>query len=192
MAWVIATVLSFLSLCIVFVSFLFILHKKSSLLSASGSTPASAPSQKPALPVSKTPINLSMFDEICKKEGVEGKIDFQPLSEEENAEIKELFRKQKSLPSKMLKLHPPLKIAYTDVRNEETVRDIIPYRIIGSIDVDESDGTKEYNFFIEAYCLLRNQERSFHNNGISGAWYQGRESNLGDYLINLYRQCKSP
>jgi hypothetical protein len=186
MSWVIVTLITFLGTCIVFVSFLFILHKKHSLTFASPATPA-----KSTLPISKTPINLSMFDSICKKEGVNGKIDFQPLSDEENTEITELFRKQKPLTPKLLKLHPPIKIAYTDVKNEETVRDIVPHRIIGSVDLDESDGTKEYNFFIEAYCLLRNQERSFHNNGISGAWYQGRESNLGDYLLNLYRQCKN-
>jgi hypothetical protein len=185
MAWVIATVMSFLSLCIVFISFLFIFHKKSSFAGASAS------SQKHTLPVSKTPINLSMFDRICKTDGIDGKIDFQPLSEEDNTTIKELFRLRKTLTPKLLKQHPPIKVVYTDVRNEETVRDIIPYRIIGSIDVDESAGTKEYNFFIEAYCLLRNQERSFHNNGISGAWYQGRENNLGDYLMGLYQQCKS-
>jgi hypothetical protein len=165
----------------VFICFLFIFHKKTALASAPG---------KSKLPVSKTPVNLSMFDSICKKEGVNGKIDFRTLSEEEDAEIKELFRKQKPLTSKLLKQHPPLKIAYTDVKGEETTRDIIPSRIIGSVDIDESDGNKEYNFFIEAYCLLRNQERSFHNNGISGAWFQGRENNVGDYLLNLYRQSK--
>jgi hypothetical protein len=174
----------------VFISFLYIFHKKSSLTS-SAPTSASAPPEKVKLPVSETPIDLSMFDEICKNEGVDGKIDYQPLSEDDDAAIKELFRKQKTLTSKLLKQYPPVKIAYTDVRNEETVRDIIPRRIIGSVDLDESDGTKEYNFYIEAYCLLRNQERSFHSNGISGAWYQGRESNFGDYLLNLYRQCKS-
>jgi hypothetical protein len=183
MAWVIATVMSFFFFFFVFVSFLYIFHKKSSLASTSGG--------KPKLPASKTPINLSMFDSICKKEGVNGKIDFQPLSDEENAEIKELLRMQKTLTPKLLKLHPPIRIAYTDVKNEETVRDIVPHRIVGSVDVDETDGSKEYNFFIEAYCLLRNQERSFHVNGISAAWYQGRENNFGDYLIGLYRACKS-
>jgi hypothetical protein len=185
MSWVIATILTFFGTCIVFLCFLFIFHKKSSLASA-----VPAPPEKSKLPVSETEIDLSMFDAVCKKEGVNGKIDFKTLSEEEDNEIKELFRKQKTLPSKLLKLHPPVKIAYTDVKNEETVRDIVPYRIIGSVDLDESDGTKEYNFFIEAYCLLRNQERSFHTNGISGAWFQGSENNLGDYLLNLYQQSK--
>jgi hypothetical protein len=58
MSWVIVTIITFLGTCIVFVSFLFILHKKHSLTFASPATP------KKALPDSKTPIDLSMFDTI--------------------------------------------------------------------------------------------------------------------------------
>jgi hypothetical protein len=130
-----------------------------------------------------------MFDEICKNEGVDGKIDFQPLSEDDNNEIiKFLFSEKKPLTQELLKRNPPVRIVYLDHKDEKTIRDIIPFRIIGSVDVDEEKGTKEYDFYIEAYCLLRNQERSFHTNGISAAWHQGRENNLGDYLAALYRK----
>jgi hypothetical protein len=175
MFWVIAAVVIFVVIGVCF--FILILRKSLS---------DSAPRHNKAFPVSKTPINFSAFEPICKKVG---KIDFSPLTEVDNMEIKTLLSQQKPLPPKLLKRYPPIRIVYTDFKDEKTVRDMIPNRVIGSIDVDHDTGAKEYDFYIEAYCLLRKQERSFHKNGISAAWYHGREINLGDHLAALYRQC---
>jgi hypothetical protein len=139
------------------------------------------------IPVSETPISLSAFDEICLKEGDDGTVDFKPISEDDNIMIKALFGRQRPITRELLRRNPIVRIAYTDNKGEKTVRDIMPYRVVGSV-VLNTDGTKEYDFYIEAYCLYRNQERSFHTNGISAAWYRGLEINLGDYLANLYRK----
>jgi hypothetical protein len=193
MVWVIVAILVF-----VVISFVFVIFYKS--ISSAGASShdreeptasASKTSPKgPKIPVSKTPIDLSVFDQICKDEGKDGKVDFMPLSEEDNTTIIDLLSQKKPLPSDLLKRCSPIKIVYLDHRGEKSVRDIIPHRIIGSVDIDEEKGAKEYDFYIEAYCLLRNGERSFHVNGISAAWFQNRENNLGNYLAALYRQCK--
>jgi hypothetical protein len=149
----------------------------------------STPSKDQTVPVSKTPIDLSMFDRICKKDGDNGKIDFWPLSEADNSLIKDTLSQLEPLSPELLKRIPPVKIAYVDSKDINTIREIIPFRVVGSVD-HHKDGTNEYDFYIEAYCLLRNEERSFHANGISAAWYQGREINLGDYLADLYRKWK--
>jgi hypothetical protein len=174
MHWVIAAVLILLLICI----FIILLKKLRS---------GSAPSKD--LPVSKRSIDLSVFDKICKKDGDNGKIDFLSLSESDNSSIKDLLSQMEPLTPELLRRNPPITIAYSDTKDEKTTRDIIPYRVIGSVDYND-DGTKEYDFYIEAYCLLRNDERSFHTNGISAAWLQGKEINLGDYLAELYRQSK--
>jgi hypothetical protein len=179
MFWVFFAIFVFVAISICF--FVLLLKK-----SSSAPVSASAPDGDKAFPVSKKPINFSAFDPICKKVG---KIDFAPLSEEDNTEIKTLLSEQKPIPPILLKRNPPIKIAYTDFKGEKTIRDMIPNRIIGSIDVDHDTGIKEYDFYIEAYCLLRKQERSFHINGISAAWYHGRQINLGDHLATLYQQC---
>jgi hypothetical protein len=172
--WVGAGIIIISVICLCFIFF-----KKTS--SVSGSP------KNQTVPKSKTPIDLSVFDKICKKEGVNGKVDFEPIPIDDNNTIKALIGEQKPLTPELLKRNPPVKIVYTDTKEDKTVRDIIPFRIVGSIDQDK-DGTKEYDFYIEAYCLLRNQERSFHTNGISAAYYKGRENNLGDYLVALYRK----
>jgi hypothetical protein len=136
---------------------------------------------------SDTPIDLSVFDKICKEEGDDGKIDFQPVSEDDKIMMSALFSKERPLTRDLIRRNPCFKIAYTDNKGEKTARDIIPHRIVGYV-IENKDGTKEYDFYIEAFCLLRNQERSFHTNGISAAWLQGREINLGDYLATLYRK----
>jgi hypothetical protein len=181
MVWVIAAIFIFVAIGIVFVLF------SRKITSANAS---SHDRKNQRIPVSKTPIDLSVFDQICKDEGKDGKVDFGPLFEDDSQIIKDLFSQQRPLPSDLLKRYSPIKIVYSDHRGEKTVRDIIPYRVIGSVDIDEEKGTKEYDFYIEAYCLLRNSERSFHINGISAAWFQGRENNLGNYLAALYRKCK--
>jgi hypothetical protein len=183
MAWVIGAILVF-----VVISFVFVLLYKS----ISSANLSSHDKEDPKIPKSGTQIDLSVFDKICKNEGEDGKIDFNPLSEEEKTTIMVLLNQQKPLPPNLLKQHPPLKVVYADHRGEKSVRDIIPHRVIGSVDIDEEKGTKEYDFYIEAYCLLRNAERSFHVNGISAAWFQNRENNLGNYLATLYRQYKQP
>jgi hypothetical protein len=180
MAWVIAAILIFMV-----ISFVFVLLYKS----ISSTALSSHDHEDPKIPKSRTSIDLSVFDQICKNEGKDGKVDFNPLSEEDNTMIKDLLSQQKPLPPDLLKRTSPIKIVYSAQGGEKTIREIIPHRVIGSVDVDE-DGTKEYDFYIEAYCLLRNNERSFHTNGISAAWFQGRENNLGNYLATLYRQCR--
>jgi hypothetical protein len=173
MIWVIAGVIILSVICLFFIFF----RKTSSV---------SAPSGNQTAPDSKTPINLSAFDKICKKEE-SGGVDFEPISKDDYDTIKALIDEQRPLTPDLLKRNPPVKIVYTDTKEDKTVRDIIPYRVVGSIEHTE-DGTKEYDFYIEAHCLLRNQERSFHTNGITGAWFQGREINLGDYLATLYHK----
>jgi hypothetical protein len=135
---------------------------------------------------SKTPISLSAFDKICKK-SEDGGVDFEPISKDDYDTIKALVDEGRPLTPDLLKRNPPVKILYVDTKEEKTIREIILYRIVGSIDQNK-DGTKEYDFNIEAHCLLRNGERSFHTNGISAAWFQGREINLGDYLADLYHK----
>jgi hypothetical protein len=192
MGWIIAAVLIFVTISFVFVIFYrsFSARAISSQEQDDPMVPESETTKKDSkVPVSKTLIDLSAFDKICKSEE-SGKVDFGPLSEEDNAIIKDLLSQQKQLPPNLLKRCSPIKIVYADHRGEKSVRNIIPHRVIGSIDVDEEKGTKEYDFYIEAYCLLRNSERSFHANGISAAWFGGRENNLGSYLAALYRRCK--
>jgi hypothetical protein len=139
------------------------------------------------IPVSETPISLSAFDDICLKEGDDGMVDFKPISEDDNIMIKALFSRGRPLTRELLRRNPIIRIAYTDNKGEKTVRDMMPHRIVGSV-ILNTDGTKEYDFYIEAFCLYRNQERSFHTNGISAAWYRGLEINLGDHLASLYRK----
>jgi hypothetical protein len=141
------------------------------------------------IPVSGTPIDLSVFDEICEKEGDDGRVDFSPISEDDSIMIKALFSRERRLTRELLKRNPIVRIVYTDNKGEKTVRDMMPYRVVGSV-LQNTDGTKEYDFYIEAFCLYRNQERSFHTNGISAAWSHGREINLGDYLASLFRKTK--
>jgi hypothetical protein len=191
MGWVIAAIIIFVA-----ISFVFVIFYRS--ISSTAASPddrdeptvsESKTSHKDSkIPVSKTPIDLSVFDKICEDEK-DGKVDYTPISEEAKTIISDLLGQQKSLPPNLLKQYSPIKIVYADHRGEKSVRDIIPNRVIGSVDVNE-EGTKEYDFYIEAYCLLRKGERSFHVNGISAAWVQGRESNLGNYLATLYKQCK--
>jgi hypothetical protein len=191
MGWVIAAIVIFIAISFVFVIFYRSISSATASSDDKEDSTASEPktSQKgPKIPVSKTPIDLSVFDKICKEEE-DGKVDYTPLSEEAKTIITDLLNQQKPLPPNLLKQYSPIKIVYLDHRGEKSVRDIIPNRVIGSVDVDE-EGTKEYDFYIEAYCLLRKGERSFHVNGISAAWVQGRESNLGNYLAALYKQCK--
>ncbi|MDR0474846.1 MAG: hypothetical protein LBH43_14375 [Treponema sp.] len=140
-------------------------------------------------PVSNTPIDLSAFDKLCrKKDGSSEQVFIEPLTKEADLMIQSLFKQHKTLPPELLKKNPPVKIVYTDNKDVKSIREIIPYRIVASVDIDQETGTKEYDIYIEAYCLLRNQERSFHTNGISAAWFQGREINLGNYLASLYRK----
>jgi hypothetical protein len=174
MIWVIIGVILLSIVCLFFIFF----RKTSSV--------PTSPGNQTVLD-SKTPINLSAFDKICKNEGVNGSVDFVPISKNDYDEIKALVDEQKPVTPDLLKRNPPVKIAYVDTKEEKTIRDIIPYRIVGSIDQNK-DGTKEYDFNIEAHCLLRNGERSFHTNGISAAWFQGSEINLGDYLAALYHK----
>jgi hypothetical protein len=173
---VIAAVLFILTVCF----FIIFLRSMSS---------GSASSKDKTVPTSKTPIDLSVFDKICRKEGDNGKIDFWPLPESDNSLIKDMLSQLEPLTPELLKRIPSVKIAYLDSKDIETIRDIIPYRVVGSIDYHK-DGPNEYDFYIEAYCLLRNEERSFHVNGISAAWHRGSEINLGDYLADLYRKSK--
>jgi hypothetical protein len=191
MVWIIAAIIIFIAISFVFVIF----YRSISSAGASShdredqTVSESKTSQKdPKIPVSKTPIDLSVFDKICEDEK-DGKVDYTPISEEAKAIITDLLNQQKPLPPNLLKQYSPIKIVYADHRGEKSVRDIIPNRVIGSVDVNE-EGTKEYDFYIEAYCLLRKGERSFHVNGISAAWVQGRENNLGNYLATLYKQSK--
>jgi hypothetical protein len=149
---------------------------------------SSAPKNQKILD-SDTPINLSVFDKICREEGDDGKIDFQPVSEDDKIMMSALLSRERPLTRDLLRRNPSFKIAYTDNKGEKTARDIIPHRIVGYV-IENRDGTKEYDFYIEAFCLLRNKERSFHTNGISAAWYQGREINLGDHLATIYRKTK--
>jgi hypothetical protein len=183
--WVIAGLLFLSVIC-----FFFFFFKKNPSASAprkKQKTPVSNKSQK--IPATGTPIDLSVFDKICVEDGDDGKIDFEPISEDDKIMISALFSKQRPLTPELLKRNSSFRIVYTDNKGEKTVRDVIPHRIVGSI-LRNKDGTKEYDFYIEAFCLLRNQERSFHTNGISAAWYKGSEINLGDYLASLYRKYK--
>jgi hypothetical protein len=179
MEWVIWAIVVILILVVVCFFFFFFRRPSS----------ASEPGKSQKVPASDTQINLSVFDRICKEEGDDGKIDFQPISEDDKIMMSALFSKERPLTRDLLRRNPSFKIAYTDNKGEKTARDIIPHRIVGYV-IENKDGTKEYDFYIAAFCLLRNQERSFHTNGISAAWHQGREINLGDYLATLYRKTK--
>jgi hypothetical protein len=177
--WIIVVLLVLLLTC-----FFFFFFKRNSSASAPNKNHKN---QKAA--ASNTPIDLSVFDKICEEEGDDGKIDFQPISEDDKIMISALFSRERPLTRDLIKRNPSFKIAYTDNKGEKTVRDIIPHRIVGYV-IECKNGTKEYDFYLEAFCLLWNQERSFHTNGISAAWYQGREINLGDHLATLYRKTK--
>ena len=164
------------------ICFFFIFFKRGPI------TPEEREASKQAAVSKKTPnkgIDLSAFDEICEKDG---EVDFWPLPGNDYQSIKELLDADQPISPALLSRNKPIKIAYTDNKHVKTIRDIIPFRIIGSI--DKAGGTTEYDFYVEAFCLLRNGERSFHTNGISAAWVNGKESNLGDYLADLYDKSK--
>jgi predicted DNA-binding transcriptional regulator YafY len=146
-------------------------------------------SKKRSVPASNTAIELSALDEICRSTETDKNIDFFFLSDSEYKNICDTLGEEKILTLSILHRHHPIKIVYSDIKGHETVRDIIPYRINGYI-AQNDDGTKDYDFFIEAFCLLRNEERSFHTNGITAAWNHGHEINLGDYLADLCRNTK--
>jgi hypothetical protein len=179
MDWGIAIIVVVVILLIVFLLFFFFRRASSS----------SAPVRDQKITRSETPIDLSAFDKICLKEGDDGKIDFQPISEDDKIMMSALFSRERPLTRDLIRRNPSFKIAYTDNKGEKTARDVIPHRIVGYV-IENKDGTKEYDFYIEAFCLLRNQERSVHTNGISAARYRGGEINLGDYLATLYRKNK--
>ncbi|MDR0442722.1 MAG: hypothetical protein LBH44_04865 [Treponema sp.] len=133
-------------------------------------------------------IDLSALDKICEKID-DDKIDFWLMSKSDYENAKDEISESKKPPPALLKSSKPVKIEYTDHKGIKTVRGIIPFRINGYIDSYEEQ-FKEYEFYIDAFCLLRHQERSFHTNGISAAWIGGRKINLGDYLADLCRKTK--
>ena len=152
-----------------------------------GNTSNSTTDIKTENPPSNTPIDLSALDKIYEK--IEKRdIDFWLLTDSNYERIREKFDNGNPLTAAMIERNNPVKIAYTDNNGNKTTRDIIPYRMNGYI--SDEDGEKTYDFFIEAFCLLRNEERSFHTNGILAAWFQGQEINLGDYLAELCKKSK--
>ena len=167
------------------ICFFFIFFKRGPVTQEEMEAAAAKASTPKSAEKSKVRIDLSAFDEICE---LEGEVDFWPLPGNDYQSIKDLLDEGQDISPSLLNRNPPIKIAYTDNKHVKSTRDIIPFRIIGSI--DKAGGQKEYDFYVEAFCLLRKGERSFHSNGISAAWVRGKEANLGDYLAELYEQSK--
>jgi hypothetical protein len=132
-------------------------------------------------------INLSALGKICE-ESEDGHIDFLVLPEGEYENIKKMIEGGEQLAQAKLNKQTLLKIAYSSMEGSKTIREIIPFHIKGSIEKNEA--LTEYELYIDAFCLLRNEERTFHTNGISAAWYQGQGINLGDHLAGLCRKAK--